>query len=91
MCTECRFCICFSSRADGSTGRNASDDCLLVWEQPLWEFELVVSQHYLRSVGRAANSTAVQLKVPFSQMTPLIIGKLVSHMSSSSNMYFTES
>lgn len=90
MCAECRFWICFSSGADGSRGRNAADDCLSVWEQPLREFELVVPQHHLRSVGLAANSTAVQLKVAFSQMAPLIIGMFVSHTPSSSNKYFIE-
>lgn len=89
MCMECRFWICFSCGADGSAGRMAAD-CLSVWEQPLWDFELVVPQHRLRSVGLAANSTAVQLKVAYSQMAPLIIGILVSHTSSSSNMHFTE-
>lgn len=62
----------------------------LCGSSPCGEFELVVPQHCLRSVGLAAKSTAVQLKVPFSQMALLITGMLVTHTSSSSNLDLTE-
>lgn len=81
-----RIRICFSFEAGARADINVAD-CLPLWEQILWEFELVVPQHCLGSVAFAVNSFIVQLKVALSQMAAPITGVLISHMPLSGNTF----